>query len=290
MIAAESTAGTVEGALDEVVRRLAREVDRYLDSLRAEDRQPEAATRRRRHRETLMPVLERMHAENRARAFFAFLEPALRSVAPHARRELRVLQTEGTVPTGQIVVADVLDEVLVRAWDRFTRRPKDLPVDLWLIQLIHDALGELAREPAHQSLGDALPMQRRRPVDIHLSEDSWTERPEYPESVELSELLPGAPGIDAWDRLDLELKQVALDRLLGELSPLERHALILNAVEGFDPAEIADFQDRPRDDVLADIEDARRVLQQRVMGDDLLSTIEREFEQQEGARKRRRPR
>jgi DNA-directed RNA polymerase specialized sigma24 family protein len=268
-----------EAALEQVAANLGR-------ALKVSDNGAPDAMPNRQIFEVLVPLLERFAATGNAAAFLAFVRPLMKLLAGYARRELRILVRERTLPAAQVTPTDVLDETLVRAWERFQRRPREMPLDLWLIQLIDQNLDELTRGAVHESMERRMPVPTEEP---HSSwDDNWIARPGEPETVGFSELLPGRPGIEVWDRLDGEMRQAALAEFLGELSRAQRQALIFHAVEGYDPAEIADFQDRPVDDVLEDIAAARQILWHRTEVEDGLSDVEQRFSQAEDRSARRR--
>ena len=257
-LTAEVTGAALEDVLDRVVAALVQEIDEQADV-------PTEIERRRQGLEAILPLLIRYRSENRSSSFFSFLGPLMGSLRTHAQRELDILQIEGVVNEEEIEPDDVLDEAMLRAWDRFNNRPDNVPLDLWLIGLIHEVIDDYARGTPHESLEEerqiALPEE-----DEQSSPYTWIEQATYPETVELGELLPGHPGLEAWDRLDMETRQTRLSRLLSVLTQQQRHTLILNAVEGFEPEVIAAFQGRTPEEVKADIEAARRKLA------DMLST------------------
>ena len=92
----------------------------------------------------------------------------------------------------------------------------------------------------------------------------------------MADLLPDVPSADRWDSLDLENKQVAMDRMLSRLPRIQRQALVLHTVHGFSTSEIADFQNRPETEVLYEINDARRALQE-YFREDYLPDIEEQL-------------
>ena len=106
--------------------------------------------------------------------FFRLLRPHLRFLRDHARRELRLLELEGTLHRGELTVDDLLDEVANRAWERFADRPRQLSLDLWLTDLVQEALEQwIKQEPrphvsleekAEEVLPEAVPRDERAGV------------------------------------------------------------------------------------------------------------------------------
>lgn len=251
-LAAEHLGGTLEAVLDRTIAELARSIDE-------EGSRPVEVSRRRQGLEAVLPLLERNRAEGRSDQFFTFLGPLMQTLQGHAQRELELLELEGALPTDGLEADDVLDEAMLRAWERFEQRPRGLPLELWLIGLVHGVLDDHARGVPHESLQAereiALPEQ-----DEQTSPITWIENATYPETAELGDLLPGGPGVEAWDRLDLDTRQTKLAALLSYLSREHRQLLVLNAVEGFEPEQIAALQERSPDEVQAELHESRRRL------------------------------
>jgi DNA-directed RNA polymerase specialized sigma24 family protein len=229
------------------------------DLLQAVDREGSRSTelnRRMQGLDAVLPLLEQNRAEGRSYQFFFFLGPLMRTLRPHVDRELELLELDGTLAVEDMEADEVLDEALLRAWYRFPTRPRGLRFDLWLIGLVDGVLDGCAKGIPHESLEAerdvALPEE-----DEQTSPITWVEQAAYPETIELGDLLPGEPGVDIWDQLDLEAKQTNLAQLLSYLSRQERQLLVLHAVEGFEPEQIAALQDRPVVGVKADLKDAR---------------------------------
>ncbi|HUG94458.1 MAG TPA: sigma factor-like helix-turn-helix DNA-binding protein [Planctomycetaceae bacterium] len=279
---AQAASESPEAALDQIGGELVR----ALEAHNGLDGQPAGSPLTRQTFQAVSPLLERFAETANGGAFLAFLRPLVKSLEGYVRRELRILIRDRALPAAQVTAADVLDEALVRCWERFDRRPRDLPLDAWLVRLIEESLNEFARGAAHESIERRMPLPTEEP---HSSwDDTWVARAGEPESIGFAELLPGRPGIDVWDRLDADSHQAALTEMLAQLSRPQRQALIFHAVEGYDPAEIADFQDRPVEEVLADIATARQILWHQTEGEDGISDIEQRFARAGGRPARRR--
>ena len=134
-----------ESALDEVLHGLAEQVDVLEDS-------PERMTERRQGTEGVLELLTAWHAENRSQAFLSFMAPLVTSIGPYVQRELRVREIEEQAIGEQISAADILDEMLLQSWERFSQRTTQLSFDLWLVQLADEALDRLCRHVAEESI------------------------------------------------------------------------------------------------------------------------------------------
>jgi ribosome-associated translation inhibitor RaiA len=122
-----------------------------------------------RHREALNAAVSYLARDvelGRRQAFFELLRPMLGFLRQHAQWELDVMQADGTVPRGRVTVDDLIDDVLVMAWEHVRRRPSGKPLDLWLLDLLHEVTGRWSKESPHLSLEDRTePEPERSPED-----------------------------------------------------------------------------------------------------------------------------
>jgi RNA polymerase sigma factor (sigma-70 family) len=261
------------GASDATVGNLA---------LRLDD--PLPATDGRKGLDGIIPILDSLKARQRSDTFFQFIVPLVQSLRPYAHREIRTRRLLGELAAEQLTENDVLDEAMLGAWNEFSSRPKDRPLDLWLIQLIERVIETGSRSIAQESLDARRPQPTTEPRGSR--QDQWVDRPDEPETIALARLLPGAPGIEMWDELDVEAKQARLDEIFERLSRPQRQVLMLHTVEGFNTATIADFQDRTQPEVEQDLVTARSILQ-RMSSEWELPEIEERLEQVTFKRPRR---
>ncbi len=262
-LVAEGKGRTPAAAVDEALAVLVREIKRHKELVRKD-----YLYKRRRYRvrelRAAEPYLKRDVEEERREAFFELLRPLLRSVRQHARRELRVLELEGVIPRGEISPADLVDEVIAIAWDRFSERPAGKPLDVWLIELLHERLEALAKRPEKVLMGveETEPSEEPLTPEEDLTERAyWLERLfESPERVTLEDLVPDYETTKAWESLGAEEQREQLEKALVNLNPEERQALLLFALEGFEEDEIAMVQNCDVSEVRKRIENARAKL------------------------------
>ncbi len=254
-LAVEVTAADLDTAMDKLLTGLSREIDR-LGSL------PIQATKRTKGLKAIVSILARSHRLDRREAFFSFLTPLVASIAPYVHRELQLCEIEERIASEETSVPDILDEVLCRSWEQFDERPSELPLDLWLIRLADQVLESNCMAQMAESLDNEVSPPSTEPDESQ--RDYWTEHADYPETIELHEIIAGQRGGDAWDETDLEDKQTNLARLLAGIPHQQRQALVLSAVHGFTEAEIADFQDRSQAEVQRDIESAKQTIAQQL--------------------------
>jgi RNA polymerase sigma factor (sigma-70 family) len=260
-VVAEANGREPQLVLDEIADTLVRELKRHKERVRRDY----VFKRKRRARADLSaagPMLQRDREVGRQEDFFRLLRPLLRFLRQHAQRELHLLELEGVLHRGELSVGDVLDEVLQRAWQQFADRPKDLPLDLWLTQLLHDVLATwVKQEPRpHVSLETPLP-----PDKEEAEEEWWADLLGYEDTLTLEDLVPGSQGTEAWDALENEEQRRRLLELLRDFPSEKRQAFLLHVLEDYEPVEIALLQDRTEDQVRADIEEVRQTLRQRLL-------------------------
>jgi RNA polymerase sigma factor (sigma-70 family) len=176
------------------------------------------------------------------------------------------MTANGRLYPGQVDFADLLDEVVTRAWLQFADRPRWISLDLWLTKLLDETLEEWAKEAPriHGALqdhtGEALP-QNVPQVD---DQEWWACLLGEDETVTQDNAIPSrdSPAID--ECLEVEELMYRIHTLLGELPTEQRHAFVLNVLEAYGLSEIAMLQDRPETEVQTDIESARNQLRERL--------------------------
>jgi DNA-directed RNA polymerase specialized sigma24 family protein len=276
-----------ESAVDQVVNKLADEVRKHRASLRLPE--PEGRKRRReRDFNAAEPHLRELHRSGDRDGLFDVLRPLLRQLRAHARRELIIAQLEGVISPGELDVGDLLDEVVLRAWDRWSDGPRDQPLDRWLVGLLHGvldarglpymgsakALPELPYERGRESVGVEHspagddPTQENYSKAAHVVEDGWAveNNPYWPyvDSLTRDDVLPEDGSTDGVQLLTAEEQRRAILDELNRFSRDARRAFALHALEGWSLEELAESQDRPRAHVLADIDAVRRALRRRL--------------------------
>jgi len=264
---ATSTSGKMELALDRVLHTLAEKLDRL-------DEESTAAPGEETSRD-VVPLLQQARQSGQSKAFLSHLVPMVSEVQSYARRELHLRQIEDDLPSEQITVADVLDEVIVRAWEQFPRRPETRSMELWLFGLVDEVLAQPNRPVVNESLDE--------PEELATGEireawrDEWIERIDD-ETTSAAELLPGVASVDDWDDYAADGKHLQLAEMLAQLPRDRRQAFILHAANGFGANEIADFQDRSEEVVVADIALAKQTIEHHLKEtelDDIEETMER---------------
>jgi RNA polymerase sigma factor (sigma-70 family) len=264
-LATEANEKDPQAALDRIADALVTEIKRHKERVR-KDYLFKRKSRQRADVSAAGPLLYRDRENGRRQDFFRLLRPLSGFLREHARRELRILELEGTLHRGEVTLDDLMDDVLIRAWHRFGDRPQKLPLESWLTQLLHETLEEwIKQEPwTHASLEEkaeeTLPSEGPQADE----QEWWQPLLGYEKSLTLEDLIPDWEGTQTWDQIEAEEQRDQLLSLMSEFPAEQRQAFFLYALEDYDPAEIAMLQDRPESQVKADIDVMRQKLKERV--------------------------
>lgn len=251
-------------AIDAVVSKLVAEVRRHKEVIRHEDQYRRKQRRQelsRRAAAVLQPAAPRPDKET----FFNLLNPVMARLEDHARHELLVVELQGRIGREQVTATDLLDEVILRAWDRFAQKEPTEPLEVWLTRLLHDVVDE--------QVG---PVQAARSLHERASEDDFRGEAgasaasddipirEEPLILTFEEFLPDDEWAEPWRQLAAVDQMKWALRQLGTMSARQRRAFTLHLLEGWEPDEIAMVQGRTTEEVREDIEAVRRILRDRL--------------------------
>jgi RNA polymerase sigma factor (sigma-70 family) len=209
--------------------------------------------------------------EQRSReTFFALVGPHVKRLYHFVRHLLAYREAIGDLRAGELSADDVVDAVLVRAYQEFITHPPPRKLKSWLIGL--------AREQLAADVRRLKAWHERTPV--HTEDDV----PETPPEESVSRLGEEVLDFDEPDEdlkvedvvADLDLttpeEQAATDELRWCVAsalaglPLEwREILLLRHVEGLSGAELARVSGRPALEVERVLDQARQYLRQRLV-------------------------
>jgi RNA polymerase sigma factor (sigma-70 family) len=212
------------------------------------------------------PLLQHDVETGKKDDFMKVLRPLLGHLGQHARRELRIMEANGTLYPGQVIFAYLLDEVVTRAWLQFADRPKWMALDLWLTKILDEILEERIREDERihgpvVSQTDEVSQQNLPQVD---DQEWWVWLLGEDETMTEDNAVVSGQSTWAEEFLEAEELMYRIHALLGKLPKVQRRAFVLNVFEAYDVSEIAMLQDRTEEDVRDDIEAARNQLRERL--------------------------
>ena len=266
-LVAEEIEHSPVAALNDIAGALVRELKRHKERLRREF----VYRRKQRRREDLSaagPLLERDAVLDRRQAFLDLLRPLLEPLHDHARRELRLLDMEGAFAPRSVSVDDLIHEVLALAWDRFSDRPQDRELDLWLIEVFHEVVGRRSADVPAIRLGSD-------PCEVSRVNGGWWEDDFLRdcESLALEELVLDEQAREPWEVLSGEEQKARLRELAARLPDAQRQAVLLRTMEGFGFSEIAMVQNRGEAEVADDFEAAVEALRAGMRETDTLEVV-----------------
>lgn len=249
----------VGGAADKLEKTLKRTLGRKSSIFRRRVRERAEFT-------SAGPELQHDVENGKRDVFLKVLRPLMGHLGHHARRELRIMEANGTLYPGQVIFARLLDEVVTRAWLQFADRPRWMALDLWLTKILDELLEESIRED-ERILGPVANQtdEMSRQNLPHLDDEEWwaclvgEDEPMKEDDAVISGESPGGE-----EYLEAEELMYRIHALLGDIPKAQRRAFVLNVLEAYDVSEIAMLQNRSENDVRDDIETARVQLRERL--------------------------
>lgn len=215
------------------------------------------------------PLLQRGAEIGNQEEFVALLRPLVGHLRGRATRELRMLEMNELLPPDQVTAADLLDEMTARAWLRFAGRPRNVPLDLWLVNLLDETLDEKIKSESRMKKSldqyvDEVHSEDLLQVD---DRDWWAWLLGEDETITLGGTVSSGESTAAEEQLEARELKDRIHARFGALPKAQRQAFVLHILEAYEPFEIAMLQDRPETEVQADIEDARNTLREQLPAD-----------------------
>jgi RNA polymerase sigma factor (sigma-70 family) len=256
----------VDSAVGKAATRLERELTRHLTHLQKVDARRNLQQRRL-DLDALAPTLAADRARGDEGAFVEALRPYLPRLRELARHELRIAMLEGRTTPGAVTVGDLLDALLLRFYQQYDRRPKDMPLDTWLVRLLH--------EVADETLGPSSDPATRQPIDaeqaqrVQVDGDGWVQELEPgwldQRGIQVQDLLPDpSEAGDPEEFVETEELERQVLEALRDAPAVQRRAFMLAAFDGWNEQEIAMLLRRTPEQVRADIAAARERMRQRL--------------------------
>ncbi|MBU1567029.1 MAG: hypothetical protein KJ630_15575 [Proteobacteria bacterium] len=241
-------------ALDELAELLAEAVRKYKEWIRHSSRQQ----RKGRYAVdlgTTLPLLLEDEKERRKDSFFSILRPRINFLEEQAQRELKILELEDAITPDYISPQELVDEVVVVAYERFSSRPKGKKLEHWLNNILYELLRKLTLETNQNvSLDEEFGQQE---FDYDLEIDWIPGLLGYEEKRTLAELVPDQEETRQWEKLEEESRQSHIYEVLRRLSGYCRQAYLMHLIDEYTVDEISEIQDRSVEEVILDIGQAK---------------------------------
>lgn len=211
-----------------------------------------------------------MNQDQQRDQFFETIKPHLENFNKFVRGEIEYQLATGDLKTDELTPEDVVDGVVLLAFEEYQKNPPKLPLDRWLVMLAMKYIRNETRS-----------LRQDREDFVHLEEDI----PETPPEEEVVTL--GEETLDFYQPdEDLQMEDVVADptaetpeqiaesreallqfvgQSLTEFPRAWRDAFILTRVQGFSTAEIAEIFDQPEKKVKQNLQQAENALKKKLI-------------------------
>ncbi|MCA0906052.1 hypothetical protein LCM27_06540 [Ruegeria marisrubri] len=199
--------------------------------------------------------------------FFEMIEHHLDLVWNYASRELAYREANGDLPAGALSLQDAVDAILLNGVEAFEKRPPNMDIKDWLLQLSIRTLDAQSRQIRNTKLADAVALDDNppsSPTDPTEADQELHEFFQPDDAPTLETLIPYPETGSTEDHYAEHEMALALHSAVAELPSLWRHALTLVHIDelpeelvveilGISPVELTDI-----------LVDARRYLKARL--------------------------
>lgn len=228
--------------------------------------------------------LQQLAQEKNKQDFFNELIPLLKPLQFYIRRRLRIAYLTRQITTPLATSGDILDRVILNAYENYSHKPEDLALEPWLYQITNKELQsylskEESREKRSASFETLSRAESRSLEEMPITADVEGE-PWLPEDLDDSEIAPGefnAPANHNDPETLLERKE-DLQEIFNALSRIperERMVFELVAVEGFSNEGAAKILGLRRNEIPKLLERAKKRLREHLRQSARLGRIER---------------
>ena len=192
--------------------------------------------------------LRRLAVEGKKEEFLEQIAPLLGRLQSYIKRRLRVAYLDQQIRIPVVTSGDILDEVVLKAYEDYARKPEGVSVEQWLYQIANKEINNhiskrKSTESRRKSLETLTQSELRTLEEMPITADAEGE-PWLPEELDDSEYQPrdfSAPTDTDNPEQQLERKE-ELHRILWAISRVpEQEAQIfdLYVIEGFSKEEVA---------------------------------------------------
>ncbi|WP_456432143.1 sigma-70 family RNA polymerase sigma factor [Thermosulfuriphilus sp.] len=189
------------------------------------------------------------------------LKPILRNLYRIARREIIFYQLTGDLPPGAIDPADIVDEVILWAYEHYD----DLVATSSLPLVLHQKMIEILRQEVAKYRGERISIEEELPLDdvrFRLQED--LDSPYYePELLRWEDVLPSDVAVEPEEVLSAEELTNLIMRELSHLPEEKRQAFVWHVIDGYDIMEVAKIIGVSKEEIARWIEEVRGHLKTR---------------------------
>ena len=194
--------------------------------------------------------LQTLAAQEDKQGFFAQINSLLKPLKRYIKRRLIIAYANWEIRTPLYTSSDLLDEVILKAYENYDRKPKDLSLEQWLYRLANRVVGEYIQDRKAEGSRRAS-LERLREKELSTLEElpqltadvegePWLAEDLDDAEWEVRDFTPPAylPPEDL-DRGGRRTELLRILRALGRLPEDERAVAELYLVEGFSKEEVA---------------------------------------------------
>jgi RNA polymerase sigma factor (sigma-70 family) len=209
------------------------------------------------------PELRRLASEKKKEEFFKQILPVLGPLHEYMKRRLRIAYYLGDIRTPLYTEGDMLDEVLVRAYEHYDKKPPELSLEQWLYQIANELLDSYisrrkSLERQRRSLEGLTDAELRSLDEFPITADAEGEVVTMEDLDDISYQKRDFVAPESRDIPEeaLERKEEVLEilRILRELPERDRVVFELHVGQGFSKEEVARIMDITPADVTRIVE------------------------------------
>jgi RNA polymerase sigma factor (sigma-70 family) len=244
---------------------------------------PQARIAKRRQQEESLRAREteltNLASHNKKEEFFKHVTPFLRPLKDYIKRRLRVAYLTLDVRTPVYTSGDMLDTVVLKAYENYEKKPADLTLEQWLYQLANEVVDGYVRQrkvtdARRRSLETLEQSERRQLEEIPFWPDAEGE-PYLLEDLDdseyhLADFLPVRPPSNYQEDPERELERAEeITQIVDSLSRMpEQDQLVfeLFCIEGFSKEEVSKITHVPPNEVPRIAERVREQVLQQIRG------------------------
>jgi RNA polymerase sigma factor (sigma-70 family) len=190
--------------------------------------------------------------------FFQQIIPLLNPLKTYIKRRLRIAYLDLQVRTPVYTSDDILDRVVLRAYENYEKKPADLTLEQWLYRIANEILEnylhrrhstDVRRRSLETLQQKELSTLEEQPITADVEGEPWL--PEDLDDSEIPEREFNAPADedDPEKQLERDEEVSQILRALSHVPERDRIVFELFAVEGFSKEEVAKIYNVPPDEV-----------------------------------------
>jgi RNA polymerase sigma factor (sigma-70 family) len=203
-------------------------------------------------------TLRKLADQQDQKQFFQQIVPLLQPLKDYIKRRLRIAYLELDILVPLSTTGDILDEVVLTAYEKYKQKPKDLALEQWLYRITNERLDAYIRrkrrqDPRRRSL-EALTQAELRTLEEPISadaegevmlvedlDDSEYQQPEFTP--------PAKSDTTPEEELEREEEVEQILQALARVPEQDRLVFQLFSLEGFPKEVVARISDVKPDDV-----------------------------------------